>query len=98
MPVTFMKLRALWERCGAQRWMRTTTPPTPPGGITPKPFEPLTPAESRIILDEAIRWLNDEARTTLAMPNCPFRQRRWAELLARDQSMVRDFHRLSREG
>ncbi len=62
----------------------------------PKPFQPLTHNQSIAVLDDTIQWLLDEARTTLAMPDGPAKQQRWAELEGRDQSLVRDFQRLMR--
>jgi hypothetical protein len=71
----------------------------PPGttASTPKPFQLLTNDESIAILDDAIQWLIDEVRTTEAMPDGPFKERRRAELQARDKSMARDFARFVRE-
>jgi hypothetical protein len=39
----------------------------------------------------------DEARITLAMPDGPSKQRRKADLRARDKSVARDFQRLIRK-
>lgn len=97
MPVTVMELRSFWERHRARRWAPTAALPVPVKARTPKPFQPLTPQESIAVLDNAIQWLLDEARTTLAMPDDPSKERRWAELQARDRSMARDYKRLVRE-
>jgi len=97
MPIMVMKLKSFWERHRARRWAGTAELPLPVKARTPKSFQPLTHRESVVILEEAIQWLLDEARTTLALPNGPAKERRWAELQARDRSMARDFRRLVRE-
>ena len=88
-----MKLRALWELC-VERWEEVTAPSPPVRAETPKPFQPLTRDESIAILDDATRWLFEEIRTTLGMPDSPLKKRRLAELQARDQSMSEDSRRL----
>ena len=88
-----MKLKALWDLC-VGRCDEETAPSPPVRAKTPKPFQPLTRDESIAILDDAIEWLRDEIRTTLTMPDCPFKELRLAELEARDQSMNQDFRRL----
>ena len=92
-----MKLRTLWERYMAQRRALTAALPPLLEARTSKPFTPLTREESTAILDEAIRWLMDEARSTLAMPNGPSNERRRAELRARYRSVTRDYLRLAKE-
>lgn len=87
-----MKLKALWELC-VERWEEATALSQPVRAKTLKPFRQLTRDESIAILDDAIKWLVDETRTTLAMPDCPFKERRLAELQARDQSINQDFRR-----
>jgi len=61
------------------------------------PFQPLTRDESIAILDDAIQWLMDQARATLLMSDGPSKERREAELRARDKFMARDLKRLIRE-
>jgi hypothetical protein len=61
---------------------------------TPKPFQPLSHHESILVLEDAVQWLMDEAKSTIGMPEGPAKRRRWAELEGRDQSLVRDFQRL----
>ena len=90
-----MNLKGFWERHGAQRWAGTAALPSKAG--TPKPFQPLTRQESIAILDDTIQWLMDKARATLVMPDGPPKERRRAELRARDKSIARDFQRLIRE-
>jgi hypothetical protein len=68
----------------------------PANARTLKPFQPLTHDESIAVLDDTIQWLVDETRAMFAMPNGPSKERRWAELQARDKSMRRDFERLVR--
>jgi len=97
MPIMVMKLRSFWERHRARRWASTAGARLPVAAKTPKPFQPLAYAESIAVLVDAIPWLVDETRTTLAMPNSPSKERRWAELRARDRSMARDFERLVSE-
>jgi len=92
-----MKLTSFWERHRAQRWAPTAGARLPVEAKTPKPFQPLTHDESIAVLDDAVRWLMDETRTALAMPNGPAKERHWAELRARNKSMARDFERLVRE-
>ena len=60
-----------------------------------KPFQPLTRAESVMILNDAMQWLMDETEATLAMPNGPSKERRRAELRSRYRSMARDVERLA---
>ncbi len=79
-----------------ERWEEATALSQPVGAKALKPFQPLTRDESIAILDDAIQWLLDETKTTLAMPDCPFKYQRLAELQARDQSMNQDFRRLRR--
>ncbi len=95
--MTFMKLKSFWERHLAQRWTRTVALPMPGQAKILKPFQPLTQDESIAILDDAIEWLIDEIKATQAMPDGPFKERRRAELRARNKSMARDFARLVRE-
>jgi len=90
-----MNLKSYWERHRAQRWSLTAARPTK--ARLPKPFQPLTRNESIAVLNDAIEWLMDEARVTVLMPEGPSKERRKAELRARDQSLARDFHRLIRE-
>ena len=92
-----MKLKSFWERYKVQRWAPTAGARVPVEAKTPKPFQPLKRQESIAVLNDAIQWLLDEARTTLAMPKGPSKERRWAELQARDRCMARDFKRLVRE-
>jgi hypothetical protein len=92
---TIMNLKSFWERHRAQRWPGTAALPVK--ARTPKPFQPLTRQESIAILDDTIQWLMDEARVTLLMSDGPSKERRRAELRARDKSMARDFQRLIRE-
>ena len=87
-----MNLKSFWERHRAQRRAGTIALPAKAG--TPKPFQPLTHQESVAILGDTIEWLMDEARAALLMPDGPSKQRRKAELRARDKSIVRDFKRL----
>jgi hypothetical protein len=95
MQIAIMSLKSFWERHRAQRWAGTAA--LPPKARTPKSFQPLTRQESIAILDDTIQWLMDEARVTLAMPDGSLKERRKAELRARDKSIARDFHRLIRE-
>lgn len=95
MQIAIMNLKSFWERHRAQRWAGTAAPPAKTR--TPKPFQPLTHQESVAILDDTIEWLLDEVRATLLMSDGPSKQRRMAELRARDKSIARDFRRLSRE-
>ena len=90
-----MKLKSYWERYRAQRWAATAPPA--PKAETPKPFQPLTRDESIAILDDTIQWLMDEARATFIMHDGPSKDRRQAELRARDKSIARDFRRLIRK-
>ena len=92
-----MKLRILWERCGARHWALTAAPHVPDQARMPTGFQALTREEFTALLNNAIRWLLDETRAVRAMPNGPCKERRWAELRARDRSMARDFERLVRE-
>jgi len=48
------------------------------------------------ILDDAILWVMDESRATSLMTDSPAKNRRDAELRARDKSLHRDFQRLFR--
>ena len=64
---------------------------------TPKAFQPLTRQESINVLADTIRWLKIEARTTLAMLDGPSKERRTAELRARDRFTARDLARLTVE-
>ena len=97
MPIMLMKLESFWERHRARRWAPIAGARLSVEARTPKPFQPLTRDESIAVLDDAIQWLIDETRTTLAMPNSPAKLRRWAELRARDKCMARDFKRLARQ-
>jgi len=97
MPIMVMKLRTFWERYRPQRWGPTAGARLPVETIALKPFQPLTRDESIAVLDDAIQWLIDETKSTLAMPNSPSKLRRWAELRARDRCMARDFKRLLKE-
>lgn len=89
-----MNLKSFWERHRVQRWAGTAA--LPAKARTPKPFQPLTRQESIAILDDTIQWLVDEARATLVMPDGPSKERRKAELRARDKFIARDFQRLIR--
>src|SRR3974377_601367 len=93
-----MKLESFWERHRARRWALTDVVPLPVKTSTPQPFVPLTRDESIEVLDDSIQWVLDEARATMAMPDGPAKERRWAELVARDKSLVRDFLRLGGGG
>jgi len=95
MQIAIMNLKSFWERHRAQRWAVTAA--LPPKARTLKPFQPLTRQESIAILDDTIAWLMDEARATLLMSDGPSKQRRKAELRARDKSIAREFQRLIRE-
>lgn len=95
MQIALMNLKSFWERHRAQRWAGTAAPAAKPA--TPKPFQPLTRPQSIEILDDSIQWLIDEARLMLAMPDGPRKERRRAELRARNKSMVRDFRRFVRD-
>ncbi len=88
-----MSLKSFWERHRTHRWPGTASLPYKPA--TPKPFKPLTRQQSIAILDDTVQWLMDEARATLEMPDGPLKQWRKAELRARDQSLFRDFRRLT---
>jgi len=90
-----MNLKSFWERHRAQRWAATAA--LPAKARTPKPFQPLTRQQSIAILDDTIEWILDEARATLVMPEGKSKERRRAELRARDGSIARDFRRLVRE-
>jgi hypothetical protein len=90
-----MNLKSFWEQHRAQRWARTAA--LQAKARTSKPFQPLTRQQSIAILDDTIQWLMDEARTMLAMPDGPSKERRKAELRARDKSIARDFRRLIRD-
>ena len=89
-----MKL-SFWERHRAQRWAGTAA--LPAKTRTPKAFQGLTRQESVNVLADTIRWLKTEARATLAMPDGPSKERRRAELRARDRSIARDLMRLTGE-
>jgi hypothetical protein len=95
MQIAIMNLKSFWERHRPQRWAVTAA--LPPKARTPKPFQPLTRQESIAILDDTIQWLMDEARAALLMFDGPSKERRKAELRARDKSIARDFQRLIRE-
>lgn len=95
MQIAIMNLKSFWERHRAHRWALTAS--LPANARTPKPFQPLIRQESIAILDDTIEWLMDEARATLVMPDGPSKERRKAELRARDKSIARDFQRLIRE-
>ena len=87
-----MNPNSFWERHRGQPWGAT---PVPSGkAATPKPFQPLTPQESIAIVADAIHWLRDEDRACAVMPDGPFKERRRAELRARDKSLARDLDRL----
>jgi hypothetical protein len=90
-----MNLKSFWERHRGRRWATTVRPST--NGRTPRPFQPLTRQQSIAILDDTIEWLIDEAKVTLLMPDGASKERRRAELRARDKSIARDFRRLVRE-
>ena len=92
MQIGIMNLKSFWERHRAQRWAGTAA--LPPKARTPKPFQPLTRQESIAILDDTIQWLMDEARVTLLMSDRPSKERREAELRARDRAIARDVRRL----
>ena len=96
-PIMVMKLKSFWERHRARRWALTDVVPLPVKAGTPQPFVPLTRDESIEVLDDAIQWVFDETRAVMAMPDSPAKERRWAELVARDKSLARDFLRLARE-
>jgi len=95
MQITIMNLKSFWERHRAQRWAVTAAPPAK--ARTPKPFQPLTHQQSMAILHDTLQWLMYEARVTFLMDDGPSKERRKAELRARDKSIVRDFQRLIRE-
>jgi len=95
LQIAIMNLKSFWERHRAQRWEVTAALQAKPSA--PKPFQPLTRQQSIAILDDTIQWLMDEARATLVMPDGPPKERRRAELRARDKSIARDFQRLIRE-
>lgn len=95
--MTFMRLKALWERCSLHGRVHTLAPPAPVKPRSPKPFQPLTHDESVAVLDDSVQWLIDEIKATLAMPNRAAKLQRWAELRARDRCMARDFRRLLKE-
>ena len=97
MAMTFMRLRALWERCRSHGRAHTVALPVLEKPRVVKAFQPLTHDETVAVLDDAIQWLIDETRTTLALPNSPAKLQRWAELRARDRCMARDFKRIMRE-
>jgi len=90
-----MNLKSFWERLRAQRWAGTAA--LLARARAPKPFQPLTRQQSIAILEDTIQWLVDEARITLAMPDGPSKERRKADLRARDKSIARDFQRLIRK-
>ncbi len=90
-----MNLKSFWARHRARRWAVTATPWT--REKAPKVFQPLTRDQSIAILDDTIQWVIDEARAAFFMPDGPLKERRLAELRARDKSIARDFHRLIRE-
>ena len=83
--IALMNLKSFWERHRAQRWSVTASRPAK--ARPPRPFQPLTRDESIAVLNDAVEWLMDEARTTLLMPEGQAKELRKAEL-------VRDFHRL----
>ena len=95
MQSAIMNLKSFWERHRAHRWAGTAALPVK--ATTPTPFQPLTRQESIAILDNTIQWLMDETRITLAMPDGLTKERRKAELRARDKSIAPDFQRLIRE-
>jgi hypothetical protein len=95
MQIAIMNLKSFWERHRAQRWAVTAALPVK--ARTPEPFQPLTRDESIAILKDTIEWLMNEARVTLLMSDGPSKERRKAELRARDKSIARDFQRLIRE-
>ncbi len=97
MPIMVMKLVSFWERHKARRWSLTEVVPLPVKASPSKPFQPLTRDESIEVLDDAIQWVLDETRATMAMPDSPAKERRCGELVARDMSLARDFLRLARE-
>ena len=90
-----MNLKSFWERHRAQRWAGRAALPAKASAL--KPFQPLTRQESIAILDDTIEWLLDEVRATLLMSDGSSKQRRKAELRARDKAIARDFRRLIRE-
>ena len=90
-----MNLKNFWGRHRAQRWAGTAAQPAK--ARTLKPFQPLTRQQSIAILHDTIEWLMDEARATSVMPEGRSKERRKAELRARDKSIARDFQRLIRE-
>jgi hypothetical protein len=95
MHIAIMNLKSFWERHRAQRW--STTAALRAKATPPRRFQPLTRNESIAILDDAIQWLMDEARTTLSMSEGTSKRRREAELRAREKSIARDFQRLIRQ-
>ena len=95
MHIAIMNLKSFWERHRAHRWAVNAS--LPAKARRSKPFQPLTRQESIAILDDTIEWLMDEAQVTLEMPDGPAKERRKAELRARDKSIARDFQRLIRE-
>ena len=97
MRTLFVKIRALWERCGTRHWALAPASRLPGQARTPTRLPALTRDEFTALLDNAIQWVIDETKAVRAMPNGPSKERRWAELRARDRSMARDFERLVRE-
>jgi len=90
-----MNLKSFWEQHRVQRWAGTAVRAAK--ASAPKAFQPLTRQESIDVLAGTIRWLKTEARATLAMPEGSTKERRRAELRARDRSIARDLVRLTRE-
>ena len=95
LSTTIMNLKSFWERHRAQRWAGTAVRQAK--ARTPKGFQPLTRQESINVLAGTIRWLKTEARATLAMSDGPSKERRSAELRARDRSIARDLVQLTRQ-
>jgi len=95
MQIAIMNFKSFWERQRAQRWAGTAGAAAKPR--IPNPFQPLTRQQSIAILDDSIQWLTDEAQAMLMMPDGESKERRRAELRARNKSIARDFYRLVKQ-
>ena len=91
-----MNMQSFWERHRARRWPATAEAGLPLEEKPPEHFQPLTRDESITVLDDANRWIVNEARSTSAMPEGRAEESRWAELAGRDKPLVRDFVRLNK--
>jgi len=91
-----MRLRDFWNRRRRKRWARTIGTHDPVEPNPPQPFQALTHAESKAVVEDAILWLFQETRAVLEMPDGLAKSRRSAELRARDKSIWRDYERLLR--